>query len=78
MRLICLPFLILATPASAHPGHLADLAGHDHWVAGAAIGAAILIGLWGAIKGKDKEEAEADENATDEEALEGSDQEQAA
>ncbi|SMY06501.1 DUF6732 family protein [Flavimaricola marinus] len=48
-------------PAAAHPGHLAGLAGHDHWVAGAAIGAAILIGLWGAIKGKRKDEDVEDE-----------------
>ena len=50
-------FTLLATTAQAHPGHLADLAGHDHWVAGAAIGLAILTGLYGALKGQ-KENAE--------------------
>jgi len=50
-------FTLLATTAQAHPGHLADLAGHDHWVAGAAIGLAILTGLYGALKGQ-KEIAE--------------------
>ncbi len=45
--------IALAWPgaAAAHAGHLTDLAGHDHWVAGAAIGVAIALGLWGALKG---------------------------
>jgi len=43
---------LLATPALAHPGHLAGAAGHEHWVAGAAIGAAIAIGLWQGLKGR--------------------------
>lgn len=41
-----------ASAAWSHPGHLAGLAGHDHWVAGAAIGLAIALGLYGALKGK--------------------------
>jgi hypothetical protein len=46
-------FAMLGTSAAqAHPGHLTDLAGHDHWVAGAAIGLAIALGLYGALKGK--------------------------
>ena len=52
----------VANAAAAHPGHWADLAGHDHWVAGAAIGLAGLAAIWGALKGKnegnDAEEAE--------------------
>ncbi|EYD73000.1 DUF6732 family protein [Limimaricola hongkongensis] len=59
MRHIFLPTTaLLAAPgaAFAHPGHVADLAGHDHWVAGAAIGLAIALGLWGALKGGRKEE----------------------
>jgi hydrogenase/urease accessory protein HupE len=58
LRLI-MPALALAaisTPALAHVGHLGDLAGHDHWVAGAAIGAAIAIGVYGALKGRRKTE----------------------
>ncbi len=52
-------FLILcltltASGAAAHPGHIADVAGHGHWVAGAAIGAAIALGLWEALKGRRK------------------------
>jgi hypothetical protein len=64
--------VFLAGPAHAHAGHLGELAGHDHWVAGAAVGAAVLIGLWGALKGKRKPEpAEPD-------AAEPDDQEQTA
>lgn len=58
MRPISL-FVIFPWPAFAHPGHLGALAGHDHWVAGAAVGIALGIGLWQAAKdrrrrGKDK------------------------
>ncbi|MEV8467385.1 DUF6732 family protein [Fluviibacterium sp. DFM31] len=56
--------LLAATMAQAHPGHLADLAGHDHWVAGAALGAAIALGAWAALKGRRKDQpsqAEADD-----------------
>lgn len=52
-------FVFAAGPAVADPGHLAGLGGHDHWIAGIAIGAAIAAGLWGALKGKPEEEAEA-------------------
>ena len=59
MRLTLTLFLITAADmAAAHPGHLADLAGHDHWVAGAAIGAAVLAGLWGALRPKKEKEPE--------------------
>jgi len=63
-----LGFLAAATaPAPAHPGHLADMAGHDHWVAGAAIGLAIALGVYGALKGrKSSESSEADNDATGE------------
>ena len=71
--LTALAACVLAAPAMAHPGHiLGEVAGHDHVVAGAAIGIAIAIGLWGAIKGKPKdEEAEPEEEA---EELEGEEQ----
>ena len=68
MRAVLLSGLsILAVPglARAHPGHLAaGLAGHDHWVAGAAIGAAVVLGAWAALKGKRKDDA-ADAPETD-------------
>lgn len=54
--------------AMAHPGHLAEVAGHGHWLGAAAIGAAIAIGLWQALKGrKDAAEAEEAEEAPEEE-----------
>ncbi len=68
MRILMTVMLVLtASSAHAHPGHWADVAGHDHWVAGAAIGLAGLAALWGALKGKkDREEAEPDEEMEEE------------
>ncbi len=57
MRLI-LPILFLASPAAAHVGHIGEVASHDHWVAGAAIGIAAAIALWGVLKGEKDEEPE--------------------
>lgn len=57
MLRLMMPALVLAVPggpALAHVGHLGDIGGHDHWVAGAAIGAAVVIGLYGALKGRRK------------------------
>ena len=51
--------VISAESAQAHTGHLAEVAGHGHWLGAAALGAAIAIGLWAGLKGR--EEAEADE-----------------
>lgn len=42
--------ILFASPAAAHPGHLGGLAGHDHWVAGIAIGAAVGVSIWGILK----------------------------
>jgi hypothetical protein len=69
MRHILLPTIPLIMPgmAAAHPGHMTDLAGHDHWVAGAAIGLAIALGLWGALKGgRSEEKAEGTDEQGDE------------
>lgn len=59
MRQLIAPLFLLplAGPAAAHPGHLAGLSGHDHWVAGAAIGVAVAVGIWGAIKGRRRGES---------------------
>ncbi|ABV91919.1 hypothetical protein Dshi_0170 [Dinoroseobacter shibae DFL 12 = DSM 16493] len=67
LPLYCLAVLagMSAAPALAHPGHLAGLAGHDHWVAGAAIGAAIAIGLFGALKGRKSRADHQPEEAAD-------------
>jgi hypothetical protein len=67
--LLILTLIFTATAAAAHPGHWADVAGHDHWVAGAAIGLAGLAAIWGALKGKkDKDSAavEAEEELEEE------------
>jgi len=55
--------------ALAHVGHLGEAAGHDHWVAGAAIGVAVALGLWATWKGKrnkDKDAVPAEETEKDE------------
>jgi uncharacterized membrane protein YccC len=44
---------------------VADVAGHDHWVAGAAIGVAIALGLWGALRGGRREENAAEAETED-------------
>ena len=60
-------FMLAGGPAFAHPGHLAEVAGHGHWLGAAAIGAAIAIGLWAGLKGR---KSEAEEEVSDEEAEE--------
>ncbi|MCA0042339.1 DUF6732 family protein [Celeribacter litoreus] len=60
-RILALLISVSATPALAHIGHVGELAGHDHWLAGAAIGIAIGIAIWGKVKGKPEDEAEAEE-----------------
>lgn len=47
----------LPVPAVAHPGHIAEAAGHDHWLAGATIAAAAAVALWAAIKSRKKDDA---------------------
>lgn len=49
--------------ALAHVGHLGDLAGHDHVVAGIALGAAVGAAIWGWLAGGPDR---ADEEATPE------------
>lgn len=66
--LLTLTLICTGSAAAAHPGHWADLAGHDHWVAGAAIGLAGLAAIWGALKGKKAEEETEVEEELEEEA----------
>ena len=49
---------LLPLPALAHPGHIVAEAGHNHWVAGAAIAAAAGIAIWAAWKGRKSRDAE--------------------
>ena len=65
--LLTLTLIFSGSAVAAHPGHWADIAGHDHWVAGAAIGLAGLAAIWGALKGKKaQEEVEPEEELEEE------------
>lgn len=64
--LVTLILICAGSAAAAHPGHWADVAGHDHWVAGAAIGLAGLAAIWGALKGKKDKDAAAVDAAEEE------------
>lgn len=62
MKRLATIIALMPCMALAHPGHLADAAGHDHWVAGIAIGVAVGVAVWGALRGrKDAEAEQADE-----------------
>ncbi len=63
-------------PAAAHPGHLAEAAGHNHWLGAAALGAALAIAAWQLIRGvKAKAEEDAKARAEDEGAEEAATEE---
>ncbi|MEM9043159.1 MAG: DUF6732 family protein [Pseudomonadota bacterium] len=66
-RLTALILIFAATPAAAHPGHFAELAGHSHWIALGALAAAGALAAWLATKGK-KDDAEEEDEAEVEEA----------
>lgn len=54
---------LAAAPASAHPGHLAEIAGHSHWISlGAGLAAAALIALLGAKRPNHEAADDAAEN----------------
>lgn len=68
MRLFAILIVLLsATAANAHPGHWGELAGHDHWIAAGALGAAAAAALWGWLKGKKSDEGAIDEDPEAEE-----------
>ena len=62
MRLM-LSTLIFGIPGMAlgHPGHIVEVAGHNHWIALGAIGAAALAALWSKLKDKEEGEDDADD-----------------
>ena len=68
MKYLAFVTALFASPAAAHVGHLGGAAGHDHWIAGIAIGIAAGITLWGLAKGRkpDPEEAEEDDESEEE------------
>jgi len=45
--------LLSPLPALAHPGHLADLAGHSHWIALGGLALAGALAAWAARGRKD-------------------------
>lgn len=53
MKPLAILVALTATPAFAHVGHLGEVAGHGHWIAAGALGAAALA-AWLAAKGKGK------------------------
>ena len=55
--------LLFASCANAHVGHLGELAGHDHRIAAGALGIAIAVAGWNALKGRKDKEAEAEVEA---------------
>ena len=68
LALTTMTALLWADGALAHVGHLAEVAGHGHWLGAAAIGAAIALGAWAAAKGK-KDGDSVDDDAEHEEEL---------
>ena len=59
--LISVMLVMMAAPAFAHPTHIIEVAGHNHWLGLAAIAAAAAVALWQAKKGKEQEASEEDE-----------------
>lgn len=62
IRLIFAFGLLSAGSAQAHPGHLAEVAGHGHWLAAGALAAAAALALW-AAKGRKAKEDQMEEPA---------------
>lgn len=60
-----LPLGLLATPAAAHTGHIADLGGHDHWVLGVGLGVIAGAAVLGWLKGGKRDEEEPEEDAAE-------------
>ena len=59
---IFIAFSLTPGAALAHVGHVGELAGHDHWIAIAAVGVAAAVWAAGKLKGE-AAETEADDEA---------------
>lgn len=59
--------LMLPGVAQAHPGHIADVAGHGHWIGLAAAGLAIGVAIWAGLKTRGKDRSEDAESESEEE-----------
>jgi hypothetical protein len=60
--------LLISSPASAHLGHVGEMAGHSHWIGVAAASAAAAIAIAVSTLGKKKSAEEKDAEADSEEA----------
>jgi len=68
MKILATILILTASPVMAHVGHLGEVAGHGHWIAAGALGAAALA-AWLAGKGKGKKaDAEPEEEMEEAEA----------
>ena len=61
-RTLILLLVAAASGAQAHPGHIVDAAGHNHWVGGILLGAAGIAAAVGLLKGR-KAKAKAKETS---------------
>jgi membrane protein implicated in regulation of membrane protease activity len=50
LRLAALPLIVFAVPALAHPGHVAEAAGHSHFLALAAFAGAAGVAALGIVR----------------------------
>jgi chromate transport protein ChrA len=57
-------FLLIASPAYAHFGHVGELAGHSHWIGLAAAAAAAVIATAVTVQGKKDKAAKEDKADT--------------
>ncbi|RVT87320.1 hypothetical protein DXV76_04355 [Rhodobacteraceae bacterium CCMM004] len=62
-RIIAVPALILPAAALAHPGHVAESAGHTHWIAAAAIAAAAAVTVWQVLRIRRRDRGAAERKA---------------
>ncbi len=71
IRIAALATCLLPLQAQAHPGHLADVAGHSHWLGAAALAAAIALAALRARKGRRDRDAENAQSEAEEAMEEG-------
>ena len=63
---LSLTLIAIASSASANIGHVGEVAGHDHWIAAGALGLALGLTLWAALKGRKDQNTEATEEEAEE------------
>jgi hypothetical protein len=63
---LTLTLIAIASSASANIGHVGEVAGHDHWIAAGALGLALGLTLWAALKGRKDTNTEVADDETEE------------